>query len=64
MTAIERLKQETDGISESQAQKVLDFLLFVWDRHAPRIADWPQGLFERPAGPWKGEPLERAPQGE
>jgi hypothetical protein len=26
--------------------------------------DWPDGLFERTAGAWQGEPLERAPQGE
>lgn len=27
-------------------------------------ADWPHGLFERTAGAWQGEPLERASQGE
>jgi hypothetical protein len=27
-------------------------------------AHWPEGLFERTAGAWQGEPLERAPQGE
>lgn len=26
--------------------------------------DWPAGLFERTAGAWQGEPLQRAPQGE
>lgn len=27
-------------------------------------ADWPEGFFEEVAGGWKGEPLERPPQGE
>jgi hypothetical protein len=26
--------------------------------------EWPEGLFERTAGAWQGEPLARAPQGE
>ncbi len=26
--------------------------------------DWPEGLYERTAGAWQGEPLERAPQGD
>jgi len=25
---------------------------------------WPEGLFERTAGAWQGEPLQRGPQGE
>ena len=61
MTAIERLKQEAELLSEPLAQEVLDFLLFVRERHG---TGWPAGLFKRTAGAWKGEPLERAPQGE
>lgn len=26
--------------------------------------EWPDGLFERTAGAWQGEPLARTPQGE
>jgi hypothetical protein len=61
MTAIEQLKQEAGLLSEPLAQEVLDFLLFVRERHG---TGWPPGLFKRTAGAWKGEPLERAPQGE
>lgn len=25
--------------------------------------DWPEGFFDRVAGGWRGEPLERQPQG-
>jgi hypothetical protein len=61
MTAIEQLKQKVERLSEPLAQEVLDFLLFVRERHG---TEWPPGLFERTAGAWKGEPLERTPQGE
>lgn len=63
MTAIEQLKQEADRLPEPLAQEVLDFLLFVRQRRETR-AGWSAGLFERTAGQWQGEPLERAPQGE
>jgi hypothetical protein len=61
MTTIEQLKQEVELLSEPLAQEVLDFLLFVRERHG---IGWPPGLFQRTAGAWKGEPLERRPQGE
>ncbi|MFZ2449300.1 MAG: hypothetical protein WAW36_02125 [Methylovulum miyakonense] len=61
MTVIEQLKQEAGQLSEPLAQEVLDFLLFVRSRHA---TGWSMGFFERTAGAWQGEPLERAPQGE
>lgn len=61
MTAIEQLKHEAELLSEPLAQEVLDFLLFVRGRQG---AEWPPQLFERTAGAWKGEPLERADQGE
>ena len=61
MTAIEQLKQEAERLSEPLAQEVLDFLLFVREKHG---TGWPPELFERTAGAWKGEPLERAPQSE
>lgn len=60
MTAIEQLKQEAELLSEPLAQEVLDFL-FVRGR---RRTGWSSGLFERTVGAWKGEPLERAHQGE
>ena len=60
MSAVEQLKQEAEQLSEPLAQEVLDFLLFVRERRGI----WPSGLYERTAGTWKGEPLERAPQGE
>ena len=37
------------------------------DRESSEVAlkaDWPEGLFERTAGAWQGEPLERVAQGE
>lgn len=61
MTVIEQLKHEAELLSEPLAQEVLDFLLFVRKRHSTA---WSPGLFERTAGAWQGEPLERAPQGE
>lgn len=61
MTVIEQIKHEAELLSEPLAQEVLDFLLFVRSRHS---TGWSPGLFERTAGAWKGEPLERAPQGE
>jgi hypothetical protein len=61
MTAVEQLKQEAERLTEPLAQEVLDFLLFVRERHG---TGWTPGLFDRTAGAWKGEPLERAPQGE
>ena len=61
MTVIEKLKLEADLLKEPLAQEVLDFLLFVRGRYgAGRASE----LFEHTAGAWKGEPLERAPQGE
>jgi len=60
MTVIEQLKHEAELLTEPLAQEVLDFLLFVRRRHD----QWPSMLFEQTAGAWKGEPLERAPQGE
>ncbi len=61
MTVIEILKLEADLLTEPLAQEVLDFLLFVRGRYgAGRVPE----LFEHTAGAWKGEPLERAPQGE
>jgi Protein of unknown function (DUF2281) len=61
MNTREQLKQEVEQLPELLAQEVLDFLLFVRNRHA---AKWPPGLFEKTAGAWQGDPLERAPQGE
>ena len=61
MTVIEQLKQEAEFLTEPLAQEVLDFLLFVRTR---RGTEWPPGVFEHTAGGWKGEPLERAPQGD
>lgn len=61
MTAIEQLKHEAELLPEPLAQEVLDFLRFVRQRHG---TGWPPGLYERTAGAWQGEPLERAPQGE
>ncbi|MCB0078652.1 MAG: hypothetical protein KDD73_14665 [Anaerolineales bacterium] len=61
MTAIEQLKHEVGQLPESLAQEVLDFLLSVRQRHA---TGWSSGLFERTAGAWKGEALERGPQNE
>ncbi len=61
MTVIEKLKLEADLLTEPLAQEVLDFSLFVRGRCG---AGRPSGLFEHTAGAWKGEPLERAPQGE
>ena len=61
MTVIEKLKLEADLLTEPLAQEVLDFLLFVRGRYGTgRVPE----LFEHTAGAWKGEPLERAPQGE
>jgi hypothetical protein len=59
MNAREQLKQQVDQLPESLAQEVLDFLLFVRNRH--NVA-WLPGLFEKTAGAWQGEVLERAPQ--
>jgi len=60
MTVIEKLKLEADLLTEPLAQEVLDFLLFVRGGYgAGRASE----LFEHTAA-WKGEPLERAPQGE
>jgi hypothetical protein len=59
MTIIEQIKHEAELLSEPLAQEVLDFLLFVRSKHG---TGWPPGLFERTAGTWKGEPLERVPQ--
>jgi hypothetical protein len=61
MTVIEKLKHEAEFLSEPLAQEVLDFLLFVRGRHQ---AERESELFYHTAGAWKGEPLERAPQGE
>lgn len=61
MTAIEQLRQEVEKLSEPLAQEVLDFVLFVREKHG---TGWPPGFFNRTAGAWKGEPLERSPQGE
>ena len=61
MNAREQLKQEVEQLPESLAQEVLDFLLFVRNRHH---SQWPAGLLEKTAGAWQGEPLERMPQGE
>lgn len=61
MTVIEQLKQEAEQLPEPLAQEVLDFLRFIRERHH---TGWPPGFFERTAGAWQGEPLERAPQGE
>lgn len=61
VTVIEKLKHEAELLSEPLAQEVLDFLLFVRGRYEEgRMPE----LFEHTAGAWKGEPLERAPQGE
>ena len=61
VTVIEKLRHEAELLTESLAQEVLDFLLFVRGRYgAGRASE----LFEHTAGAWKGEPLERAPQGE
>ncbi len=61
MTVIEQLKHEAELLPEPLAQEVLDFLLFVRTRRAKA---WPPAFFEHTAGAWKGEPLERSPQGE
>ena len=61
MTAVEQLKHEAGLLAEPVAQEVLDFLLFVRQRH---LMGWSPGLFERTAGAWQGELLERAPQGQ
>ncbi|MGZ8217315.1 hypothetical protein [Methylomagnum sp.] len=61
MTIVEQLKHEAELLPEPLAHEVLDFLMFVRERHK---AQWKPGLFERTAGAWQGEPLERAPQGE
>lgn len=61
MTVIEQLKHEAEQLSEPLAQEVLDFLLFVRRRHR-HSTEWSPGLYERTAGAWKGEPLERAPR--
>jgi hypothetical protein len=61
MSVIEQIKHEAELLSEPLAQEVLDFLLFVRSKHG---TGWPPELFERTAGAWKGEPLERAHQGE
>ena len=61
VTIIEQLKQEAESLSEPLAQEVLDFLLFVRMRHN---TGWPPGFYERTVGAWKGETLERSPQGE
>ncbi|WP_328985164.1 hypothetical protein [Thiorhodovibrio winogradskyi] len=37
------------------------------ERETPEVAsgtDWPEGLFERTAGAWQGEPLKRGEQGQ
>ena len=60
MTVIEQLKQEAEFLTEPLAQEVLDFLLFVRTRRGTGL---PPGVFEHTAGGWKGEALERAPQG-
>ncbi|MGH8549603.1 MAG: hypothetical protein ACRERU_13585 [Methylococcales bacterium] len=61
MNTIEQLKREAEQLSEPLAREVLDFLIFVRARHG---SGWPPGLYERTAGLWMGEPLERAPQGD
>jgi hypothetical protein len=61
MNTREQLKLEVDQLPDLLAQEVLDFLLFVRKRHN---SAWPQGLFEKTAGAWQGEPLVREPQGE
>lgn len=61
MTVIEQLKYEAELLTEPLAQEVLDFLLFVRKRHTE---GWSADFFEHTAGAWKGEPLERSPQGE
>ena len=61
MTVIEQLNHEAELLPESLAQEVLDFLLFVRTRRAKA---WLPAFFEHTAGAWKGEPLERSPQGE
>ena len=62
MTVIEQLKHEAELLPEPLAQEVLDFLLFVRRRH---VTVWPPpAFFDHTLGAWKGEPLERSPQGE
>jgi hypothetical protein len=61
MNTREQLKQEVDQLPELLAQEVLDFLLFVRNRHN---SAWPPGLFEKTAGAWQGDALEREPQGD
>ena len=34
------------------------------ETHTVTEAHWPEGLFERTAGAWQGEPLKRSPQGD
>ncbi len=61
MDTREQLRQEVDQLPVALAQEVLDFLLFVRNRHA---CQWPPGLFDQTAGAWQGEPLVRGPQEE
>lgn len=60
MTAMEQLKEEIKRLPEPMAREVLDFLLFLRQKERNSgVTD----IYARTAGAWKGELLERAPQG-
>jgi hypothetical protein len=45
----------------------MEVILIALDERRTEVVDangWPVGFFERTAGQWAGEPLERAPQGD
>ncbi len=61
MTVIDQLKHEANQLSEPLAQEVLDFLLFVRQKHRRTMSP---SVVENTMGAWQGESLIRAPQGQ
>lgn len=66
------LEEAPDFIPVPEALRHRKIELIIWpleeEAAAPSEATdasgWPVGFFERTAGAWQGEPLEREPQGE
>ena len=56
--------QEINKQPEALLREVQQFMAFLVDQHRREHAanDWPERYFDRTAGAFAGEPLERPPQ--
>lgn len=51
-------------LRETDVEVILVVQALIAFQAGPESPGWPAGFFEQTAGAWRGEPLQREPQGE